>query len=240
MENLIDIKELLIAVGAKESEIEPEIDGGSFTLVDVNISPIDFLSQAEIDFEENTKTSLANCLTNAKRAVVSQIDQILISVGYKSFRFNVPQKLEKLKRLGVLSPSALRKIVQARNLLEHEYEVFTKDEIEGYLDTASLFVLGMAALFKPYSDTLHIKLRKDGEIVGYLDCGIHERKSGVFYSIYGFELIKETPVNRGHAYVDINTSLFPALMALGSALEYNYKVTEAIDRVKLSIHDLIK
>jgi len=66
--------------------------GGSFELADLKTSPVEFLSLAEDDFERGGLSALVNATTNIKRAIVCQLDQLLISFGYPSFRWNVPKK----------------------------------------------------------------------------------------------------------------------------------------------------
>lgn len=70
--------------------------GGSFGLADLETSPVEFLSLAEDDFERGGLAALVNATANAKRAIVSQLDQLLTSFGYPSFRWNVPKKIERL------------------------------------------------------------------------------------------------------------------------------------------------
>lgn len=66
--------------------------GGSFGMAALKTSPIEFLSLAEDDLERGGLAALVNATTNAKRAIVSQLDQLLISFGYQSLRWNLPKK----------------------------------------------------------------------------------------------------------------------------------------------------
>ncbi|PVZ20475.1 MULTISPECIES: hypothetical protein [unclassified Pseudomonas] len=64
-------------------------------------------------------------------------------------RSNVPKKIERLKALGLLAPSLLRKVVDMRNILEHEYSTPELEKVEDALDIASLFVMSASAIFIP-------------------------------------------------------------------------------------------
>ncbi|MCY1416439.1 hypothetical protein D9M71_319450 [compost metagenome] len=115
------------------------------------------LSLAEDDFERGL-SALINATTNSKRAIVCQIDQFLISFGYPSLRWNVPKKLERLRALGLLASSLLRKIVDVRNILEHEYKTPDLEFVKESLDIASVFVMSATAMFIPFDDVLEFSL----------------------------------------------------------------------------------
>lgn len=88
----MDIKEFCIAHKFDMSKCEIALGGGSFGMADLKTSPAEFLSLAEDDFERGGLAALVNATTNAKRAIVSQLDQLLISFGYQPLRWNVPKK----------------------------------------------------------------------------------------------------------------------------------------------------
>ncbi|MCM8558529.1 MULTISPECIES: hypothetical protein [Pseudomonas] len=66
----------------------------------------------------------------------------------------MPKKIERLRALGLLAPSLLRKVVDMRNILEHEYPTPELKNVEDALDIASLFVMSASALFIPFDDVL--------------------------------------------------------------------------------------
>jgi len=115
----MDIREFCLAHKFDMSKCSVASGGGSFGLADLETSPVEFLSLAEDDFERGGLAALVNATANAKRAIVSQLDQLLTSFGYPSFRWNVPKKIDRLRALGLLAPSLLRKVVDMRNVLEH-------------------------------------------------------------------------------------------------------------------------
>src|SRR4051812_20381944 len=110
----MDIKEFCSTHRFDLSKCTVASGGGSFELSELKTSPIEFLSLAEEDFERGGLSTLVNATTNAKRAIVCQLDQLLISFGYPSLRWNVPKKIERVRMLGLMAPSLLRKIVNMR------------------------------------------------------------------------------------------------------------------------------
>lgn len=236
----MDIKELFLSVGVKTKEAYVFLEGGSFTLRDMKIAPVEFLMQAEADFTTNTATSDANCLSNAKRAITGQMDQILCSVGYDPYRWNIPQKVAKIRELGVLTPSAIRKLVKARNLLEHEYVSPDRESLEDFLDLAALFVLGIAAQFHPFSDNLAINYLIDGKINSKVVFGIHPEVNPVSYRVYGYKVIDHQEILMGEADFTAEHPLFPAVMKACSSLELKYKIKESLSALELEINKIVE
>lgn len=143
----MDIREFCLAHEFDLRKCSVMSGGGSFGLADLETSPVEFLSLAEHDFERGGLAARVNATANAKRAIVSQLDQLLTSFGYPSFRWNVPKKIERLRALGLLAPSLLRKVVDMRNVLEHEYITPEIGNVEEALDIASLFMMSASAIY---------------------------------------------------------------------------------------------
>ncbi|WLH12819.1 hypothetical protein PSH58_00135 [Pseudomonas hefeiensis] len=154
----MNIKEFCLAHEFDMSKCAVASGGGSFDMTELKTSPIEFLSLAEDDFERGGLSALVNATTNVKRAIVCQLDQLLLSFGYSSLRWNVPTKIEKVRALGLLAPSLLRKVINMRNILEHTYETPELEIVEEALDIASLFVMSASAMFIPFDDVLEFTL----------------------------------------------------------------------------------
>ncbi|WKW32699.1 hypothetical protein KIH13_01600 [Pseudomonas viridiflava] len=179
----MDIKEFCLAHGFDISKSGVALGGGDFGMTELKVSPIEFLTLAEDDFERGGLAALVNATTNAKRAIVCQLDQLLISFGYPSLRWNVPKKIERLRALGLLAPSLLRKVVDIRNILEHEYATPELEKVEEALDTASLFVMSASAMFIPFDDVLEFSLPDLGvtdSSVIRVSAGLNRESSRVF------------------------------------------------------------
>jgi hypothetical protein len=68
------------------------------------ITPQDFLRQAEVDLTHETPGSDQNAFTNAKRSIACVMDQILLTFGYKSQRWNSARKVQTVTAMGIVAP----------------------------------------------------------------------------------------------------------------------------------------
>ena len=110
-----------------------------------DVSAHDFLKFAKSDHRSRSLHGRVNALSNGKRAIDCQIDSLLFKFGLlarsRRKQWNFPEKMETLRKLGVVAPAILRKIVRRRNVLEHEYHSPSNDEVEDALDVAELFIV---------------------------------------------------------------------------------------------------
>ena len=183
----MDIKEFCLAHGFDMSKCGVALGGGGFGMTELKTSPVEFLTLAEDDFERGGLAALVNATTNAKRAIVCQLDQLLISFGYPSLRWNVPKKIERLRALGLLTPSLLRKVVDIRNILEHEYATPELEKVEEALDIASLFVMSASAMFIPFDDVLEFSLpdlNVTESSAPRVSAGLNRESGRGFYTVY--------------------------------------------------------
>jgi len=108
------------------------------------IKASDYLAYAYDDFKIIDNHHLVNCLSNIKRALDCQNDSLLLVFGLfkksKDERWKFRDKVDILNRIGVISPSFLKKINISRNYLEHEYSIPDKKDVEDSLDIASLYL----------------------------------------------------------------------------------------------------
>lgn len=57
----------------------------------------------------------------------------------RSNRWSVPRKLEQISQLGVIAPRVLTKLNRARNLIEHEFHLPSREQVEDFVDVVALF-----------------------------------------------------------------------------------------------------
>jgi hypothetical protein len=144
-----------------------------------DVTPDEFIKFAEDDLKSNTPHSSLNALSNSKRALDCQLDCALATLGYldsaRRHRWGLPQKLEWVQNLGLITPQILRRINRVRNLLEHEYVVPTRESVEAAFDVATLFIAYTKSVFNgsksyidyyydrpsPEKESIHIKIRFD-------------------------------------------------------------------------------
>lgn len=124
-----------------EAWLEPTIDPKGYEELDVTtpIAPSEYLEFAEKDLRRGGVRGLVNALSNSKRAIDCQIANLLLALGL-SATGNFPSRVEKLQSLGLIAPRILRKIVQLRNALEHDYHKPTIAQVEDAVDIATLFL----------------------------------------------------------------------------------------------------
>jgi uncharacterized protein YutE (UPF0331/DUF86 family) len=102
----------------------------------------DFLSFAEDDMKGDTDRDIVNALSNLKRAIENRMDSLLFVFRYHKLarHLSFPDKMKKLNKLGIVAPRILSKINKIRNLLEHQYQIPQKNDIEEAYDVAILFL----------------------------------------------------------------------------------------------------
>lgn len=227
----MDIKELCLTHRFDMSKCAVALGGGGFEMTELKTSPVEFLTLAEDDFERGGLAALVNATTNAKRAIVCQLDQLLISFGYQSLRWNVPKKIERLRALGLLAPSLLRKVVDMRNILEHEYATPEFEKVVEALDIASLFVMSASAMFIPFGDVLDFSLPDHavGEsLVTHVSAGLNRESGRVFYTVYAYEPSEYAGRSVGQCEIQSGHILFEAMVKLSASLMLRYKVNQAL------------
>jgi hypothetical protein len=132
---------LLVAELRIEKDLAIALYGaGTFLYHDFDVNPEDFVEQAEEDYEHGGNAALLNAITNAKRAIRSQVDRVIYCLGYEAKSMRIVRKMELLRELEIVAPRILRKVDDARNLLEHEYKSPSIQDVEDAIDLAALFV----------------------------------------------------------------------------------------------------
>ncbi|MBN3967024.1 hypothetical protein IMW75_17295 [Pseudomonas gregormendelii] len=223
----MDIKGFCVEHAIDLSRCGVTLVGGSFNLIELDISPAELLILAEEDFQRGGLSALINSISNTKRAIVCQMDRLLKSFGCESFKLDVPEKVARLRGLGLLAPELLRKIVKLRNTLEHEFKAPTLEQVEDALDIARLFVMSTSAMFTPFEDTLEFSLRKASvpHPIKYLTAGLNREAGSVFYTVYvyggdGYNSLSQCTIPSGHV-------LFDQLVKLSASLMMKYNVDQA-------------
>lgn len=109
-----------------------------------------FLDIAEEDLSTNNLRGNINALTNAKRAIDCQVEAIIEVLSLKKAR-SFPVKLEKINEIGLVAPRVLKRLNKLRNSLEHDFLTPSRDEVEDFIDVASLFIELSNGLFRMYA-----------------------------------------------------------------------------------------
>jgi len=107
------------------------------------LSAHDLLSFAIADLEEGESSRhLVNSLSNAKKALHLRLEDVCLGFGcvdLKNVR-NFPQLISYARNCGLVAPRILERLNARRNVIEHEFEVPSKAELETFVDVVQLFL----------------------------------------------------------------------------------------------------
>ena len=118
------------------------------------IKPDEFLSWAKKDIGGGDRRSIANALTNAKRAIHARIDEIITALrvshaGDWSNTATTDDKLKLLKHIKIPVTSIAKVITARRNDLEHSYLLPSLDQVRADVETVELWLDKSKAYLKP-------------------------------------------------------------------------------------------
>jgi HEPN domain-containing protein len=148
-----DFAKLVNALGLREIAVVKKVSGGRRLASGFDCNAEEFLQFAEDAFELG---DLSQALSEAKRAIYCQVDEVLQCLGYAWKRKTVSSKLTLLKQCGFAAPRILKRVSDARNLLEHEYKRPSKGDAEEALDIATLFVSATRRYLEVWDDEFTI------------------------------------------------------------------------------------
>lgn len=131
------LKKIITTMGFTEYNTIKLCSGGGQLRHDFEINPDDSLQMGEDSY---AKGEMPHALSDAKRAIHSQIDQALLALGYSLDGKEMKWKLNLMARCGFVAPRIMKRVSDARNLLEHEYRAPTRRQVEESLDIAALFI----------------------------------------------------------------------------------------------------
>ncbi|WP_447759481.1 hypothetical protein [Pseudomonas moraviensis] len=103
------------------------------------VTPHNYLSEAEASLSRLTLGGDREAVANAKRAIDCQIEAVMETLGLpggKSF----PSRLAAIRKIGLVAPRILEKINKLRNAIEHDFVNPTREQAELAVDTTILFV----------------------------------------------------------------------------------------------------
>ena len=135
-----ELREIFVSIGLQRLKALRLIHGGSGLRHEFDISAEDFLQRAEDDFELRGEAAILNAVANAKRAIHAQVDEVLHALGYPTKGRGFDKRLALFGDLGFVAPRILKRINDARNILEHEYTKPTLEQVEEAIDLATLFI----------------------------------------------------------------------------------------------------
>lgn len=204
--------------------------GGGLSMYELDVDPYDFLLLAEEDWERGGLAAELNAITNAKRAIVAQMDQALLSFGYPATTWNVPKKIETLQCLGLVTPRILRRVSATRNLLEHEYRRPSIKDVEDAIDLAALFVASIKPILTLFGDQFFVGNADEQEdafsFAQELDFSLLSSCSGDRPSFVVRARVDGKVV--GETHIDCLQREFPLVVRLAIATDREFKAKEAL------------
>jgi len=134
------VRKVFAQLGIERSKAIRLLDGGGSLDTPFAVDAEDFLQQAEDDYELGGNSAPLNAVSNAKRAIHAQIDGVLSALGYNIRNQGIDRKATLFGELGFVAPRILKRVNDARNILEHEYAMPTMEQVQEAIDLATLFV----------------------------------------------------------------------------------------------------
>jgi hypothetical protein len=171
----LDLTKLVIIPSGGTGGFEFEFD----------INSKDFLKYAKEDLHSGNDRGIINGITNAKRAIDCQIDEIMCRLGldyqnmpisletfvsYIEFKEDIPYKLKVVQGINLAPGLIISKFRNLRNKLEHLYQIPTIDEVKEAIDIAELFIRSMEGHYK--SETNEFEITDKNNFIG----GFNSRK----------------------------------------------------------------
>jgi len=160
------------------------------------VKPIEYLNFARRDIVDGDTRALVNALTNIKRAIDCQLDVLLEMYGLLKLsmkkKWGFPEKIEVIRKTGVVAPNILKLINSRRIQLEHYHKKPIKDEVTEFLDIAELFI----TLFKFRAHRIELLIDYDKDFAFWMDteqnviCIYDNTK--LFLECGGIHMFKET------------------------------------------------
>lgn len=145
----------MILLPENYTELDPDYSITSVPLkFSRKITPKDYYNFAIQDLSIDPDIrNLVNALSNTKRALHLQVEMLSTAFGLdklpkktKSF----PAMVYFLSNCGLVTPRILSKINKLRNLVEHEYHIPGKEEVENFIDVTELFIAATEKYIKNF------------------------------------------------------------------------------------------
>lgn len=136
--------------------------GHSLIKCPFDVTPMEYIQYAEEDSLELSAKGCINAFSNAKRAMDSQIDMLLIAFVLNNLaakkNWNIPRKLEVLNKLGIVAPRILAKFNKFRNLVEHDFVKPEQEKVEDFIDVVLLFIESTKLYLVDFLDDAEIEV----------------------------------------------------------------------------------
>lgn len=221
--------------------LEPD-SGSAYTDNVFDINPKDFLRFAKFDFSQKDERGLINSLTNSKRAIDCQIDEVLSKFGVNQDNFkeatdkfiahfhftnDIPNKLKFIQALNFAPSLLISRTRNLRNRLEHLYQKPSENEVNEALDVADLFIRSVSSYLKMQTEEFTITDEKNYDAKKPRHC-----KNGIAFSFNqktkSFELGKiiSDKIVENVTITSINIEYFGIVRLMNSIYDDEFELDE--------------
>ena len=223
------------AVGLATGEWDLIPDGGSGSQFSgFELGPADYVQQAEADLLQEADGANLNAVSNAKRAISCQIDEILLYFGYSALRWDNRRKISTVASMGITAPRILGKLNATRNLLEHSYRRVSRSEAEDAVDVATLFVAAASPVLHLFPGDFSIGADTDQS---HYQRGLtfqFEYAAPRKFTVYAFGESPGLDAMPGTTLAHQDAS-FPAIIAAALAADRGVRSAAAIDALRAPV-----
>jgi len=103
---------------------------------------------------------LVNALSNAKKALHLRLEDVCLGFGCRSLDSvkYFPKLIAYARNCGVVAPRVLERLNSRRNMVEHEFDVPEKEDVENFVDVVHLFL----AATDRWEDRMPVDVDYDG------------------------------------------------------------------------------
>lgn len=103
---------------------------------------------------------LVNALSNAKKALHLRLEDVCLGFGCRSLNSvkSFPKLIGYARNCGVVAPRVLERLNSRRNMVEHEFDVPEKEDVENFVDVVQLFL----AATDRWEDRMPVDVDYDG------------------------------------------------------------------------------
>lgn len=226
------LRKVVTSMGFTEHNTVKLCSGGGQLRHDFEINPDDSLQMAEDSY---AKGEMPHALFDAKRAIHSQIDQALLSLGYSLEKKEMKWKLNMMARCGFIAPRIMKRVSDARNLLEHEYRAPSKQQVEESLNIAALFIGATRRHLDLFEHEFNVG--KEDEQIDEFDFSnelfFHFDEGRHYFRIIACQDVQPNTFGvakrvLGKIRIGVNDEIFPEVVRLTVAGDHEGKVRQAL------------
>ncbi|MCD6334525.1 MAG: hypothetical protein J7M27_04260 [Candidatus Latescibacteria bacterium] len=146
--------------------------------------------------------------------------RVLSALGFSVKRRSFKRRFDILRDIDVVAPRIIRKVRDARNLLEHDYVCPERKEVEDALDIATLFVLAIDRVFLLFPLRTYVYNEDEPDYIKFVpsDCLLIEFKEEEVSPLFNVDIRRDSETV-GSITVDASDQYFVPIIRLFIAIQ---------------------